>query len=260
MATGVLVLGVGRGTRLLGHLALRDKRYLATVRLGVSTVTDDADGEITAVAPAQAVQALDDADVQEAFLRQVGTIRQRPSAVSAIKVDGQRAYDLVRGGAEVDLPARTVTVSRIDVLDMRWAPGHLDVDIDVECSTGTYVRAIARDAGELLGVGGHLTSLRRTRVGPFTLEQSIPLERLSERGVDEVRPLDSVVGECFSVWQLGTDEDASWVRNGRRIPWRGPDAPDGPVAIIDPAGAFLALAEDDGGTARYLAVFVPPGA
>ena len=254
MATGVLILGSGRATRLLGHLALRDKSYLATVRLGASTVTDDAEGEVLDVAPAQAVQALDDADIADAFGRLVGTIQQRPSSVSAIKVDGRRAYERVRSGEEVDLPARTVHVAGIEISDVRWAPGQVDVDIDVTCSTGTYIRAIARDVGVALGVGGHLVSLRRTRVGPFGLSTALTLDEFAEQGRAALLAIDEVAQACFPVWHLDA-EGAEAARVGRRIPWTGPEEVDGPVALVSPDGQFLALAADDAGTARYLAVF-----
>lgn len=254
MATGVLILGAGRATRLLGHLALRDKSYLATVRLGASTVTDDVEGDVIAAAPAQAVQALDDADIEAALARLVGTIQQRPSSVSAVKIDGRRAYDRVRSGEDVSLPARTVVVSSIEVGDMRWLPGFVDVDIDVTCSTGTYIRALARDAGDDLGVGGHLTRLRRTRVGPFDLSVALTLDEFAERGRDAVMGIDEVAAACFPVWLLDA-EAAEAARVGRRIPWTGPGEVEGPVALVAPDGQFLALATDDAGTARYLAVF-----
>lgn len=251
MATGVLVIGVGRATRLLGHLALHDKRYLATIRLGASTTSDDLEGEVTSTAPAEAVQALDDVDVREALARQVGTLEQRPSSVSAIKVAGRRAHDRVRAGEEVVLAPRTVVISRLDVLDVRWEPGHVDVDVDVECSTGTYVRAIARDVGNLLGVGGHLIALRRTRVGPFTVDEAVSLERLEAGGSASLLPMSQVAGRCFPAWTVD-DDAADAVRHGRRLPWAGPA--EGVTAVVDGAGELLALAVDDAGTARYLAV------
>jgi tRNA pseudouridine55 synthase len=254
MATGVLILGSGRATRLLGHLSLRDKRYLATIRLGASTVTDDAEGDVLTVAAAEAVQALDDADIADSLGRLVGTIQQRPSSVSAIKVDGRRAYERVRAGEEIDLPARTVQVASIDIGDLRWSPGHVDVDIDVTCSTGTYIRAIARDLGEALGVGGHLISLRRTRVGPFDLTAALSIEQLVDQGRGALQGIDEVAAMCFPLWRLD-DEAADAARVGRRIPWTGPLAGDDPTALISPDGQFLALATDDAGTARYLAVF-----
>jgi tRNA pseudouridine55 synthase len=253
MATGVLVLGVERATRLLGHLSLRDKEYCATIRFGIATVTDDAEGDVTRTAPAEAVQALESADLADALARLTGTIQQRPSSVSAIKVDGQRAYDRVRRGENVELEPRTVAIDRIDVLGEAWEPGWVDVDVAVTCSTGTYIRAIARDAGDWLGVGGHLTMLRRTRVGPFRVEDAVSLETLAEQGAAVVRPMDGVAPACFATWTLGA-ADAEAVRHGRRIPWQGPSDP-GAVALVGPAGEFLALAQDDGGQARYTAVF-----
>jgi tRNA pseudouridine55 synthase len=254
MATGVLILGVGRATRLLGHLALRDKHYLATVRLGASTVTDDAEGDVLTAAPAEAVQALDDADIEAALARLVGTIQQRPSSVSAVKVEGRRAYDRVRSGEDVSLPARTVVVASIEVSDMRWLPGFVDVDIDVACSTGTYIRALARDAGDDLGVGGHLTSLRRTRVGPFALASALSLDEFAQRGPAALLGIDEVAATCFPVWHLDA-EGADAARVGRRIPWAGPAMAEGPTALVAPDGQFLALATDDAGVARYSAVF-----
>ena len=254
MATGVLILGAGRATRLLGHLALRDKRYLATVRLGASTVTDDVEGDVLTAAPAEAVQALDDADIEAALARLVGTIQQRPSSVSAVKIDGRRAYDRVRSGEDVSLPARTVVVSSIEVRDMRWLPGFVDVDIDVTCSTGTYIRALARDAGDDLGVGGHLTSLRRTRVGPFDLATALSLDDFAQRGPSALLGIDEIAATCFPVWHLDA-EGADAARVGRRIPWAGPAMADGPTALVAPDGQFLALATDDAGVARYSAVF-----
>ena len=253
MATGVLLLGVGRATRLLGHLALHDKEYDATIRLGSTTVTDDAEGEVLEVAPFEAVQALDESDIRDALQRLVGTIAQRPSSVSAVKVDGRRAYDRVRAGEQVELAARTVVVSRIDVLDMRWRPDAVDVDVHVACSTGTYVRAIARDAGADLGVGGHLTALRRTRVGAFAADAAIGIDALVELGDGAVIPMDEVAARCFVTWTVGP-EDADAVRHGRRIRWAGPDAAPGPVAIVGEDGEFLALGADDDGLARYVAV------
>lgn len=256
MATGVLILGVDRATRLLGHLALADKRYAATIRLGQSTVSDDADGEVIETAPSEAVQALDDVDIREGLSRLTGTIQQRPSAVSAIKVDGRRAYDRVRSGETVDLVPRTVHIARIDVAEIRWLPDGVEVDIDVECSTGTYVRAIARDLGEALGVGGHLTALRRLRVGSFTLDQSVTLERLAEDPAGALLPIADAARRAFATWTVEADA-AGAVRHGRRIPWAGPSTT-GPVAVFDDAGDFLALAADEDGVARYLAVFVGP--
>ncbi len=170
MATGVLLVGVNRATRLLGHLSGRDKSYTATIRLGQATVTDDAEGDVVSAAGAAGIT---EAAVRAAVPEYTGRISQKPSAVSAIKVDGKRAYAVVRAGGEVDLAAREVTVTRFDVLAVRAAAAGslpvLDVDVVVDCSSGTYIRALARDLGARLGCGGHLTALRRTRVGGFDL-------------------------------------------------------------------------------------------
>src|SRR5262245_56978086 len=182
MATGLLVIGIGRATRLLTYVIGADKRYLATIRLGESTITDDAEGEVVARA---SVAAVTDAEIGAGLSAQTGAIAQVPSAVSAIKIKGQRAYAKVRAGEAVELAARTVTISAIDVLDIRRhgsaESATVDVDVDVACSTGTYVRAIARDLGVTLGVGGHLTALRRTAIGGFTLAEAATLEELTAR-------------------------------------------------------------------------------
>lgn len=251
MATGVLVVGVNRATRLLGHLALADKRYLATVRLGATTLSDDSDGEVLAVAPAQALDSTTDAAIAAAVAAFRGTIEQRPSSVSAIKVDGRRSYDRVRAGEEVALASRTVVVSRIDVLSVTRVEEGIDLEIDVECSTGTYVRALGRDIGERLGLGGHLTRLRRTRVGPFAAP--IDLAALEQSGAAALISMSSVARDCFAVWDVD-DEQARAVAFGQRIAWGGPDAEGSAVALVGPGGDFLALAIDEDGTARYLAV------
>ena len=176
MATGVLVLGVNRATRLLGHLMLTEKGYDATIRLGVATTTDDAEGEVTATV---STDGLDEAVVRAAAAEFVGDLQQVPTAVSAIKVDGKRAYQRVRDGEEVELKARPVTVHELTVHEVRTRPTP-SVDISVRCSSGTYIRAIARDLGARLGVGGHLTALRRTAVGPYDLASARTLDQLGE--------------------------------------------------------------------------------
>jgi len=251
MATGVLVVGVNKATRLLGYLALKDKRYVATMRLGTSTVTDDREGETLATAGAPDLAAVTDAAIADAVRAFVGQIDQRPSSVSAIKVAGRRAYDRVREGEEVELASRSVMVTRLDVLSVAYSADEIDVDLDVECSTGTYVRALARDIGARLGVGGHLTMLRRTRVGPFG--DPISLEQLEERGSSALTSMDDVASSCFAVWSVD-DARAQAVRFGQRIAWEGPPDAGTAVAMIGPDGTLLALAQDDDGTARYLAV------
>ncbi|WP_300645908.1 tRNA pseudouridine(55) synthase TruB [Nocardioides sp.] len=249
MATGVLVLGVDRATRLLGHLMLTEKGYDATIRLGVATTTDDAEGEVTATAVAS---HLDEATVRAALAEFVGDIEQVPTAVSAIKVDGKRAYQRVRDGEEVALVARPVTIHSLDVHDVRPSgqPGeHLDVDVSLRCSSGTYVRAVARDLGAALGVGGHLTALRRTAVGPYGLDVARTLEELEED--PSVLPLAVAARAAFPALDLDA-ADAGHVRVGRAL--EVPLA--GLTGLFDPDGEFLALYEPRDGLARPVAVFV----
>src|SRR3954469_10004836 len=183
MATGVLIIGVNKATRLLTYVIGSRKSYTATIRLGQSTITDDAEGEVTATMSAAEVT---DEAIREGLDRQRGEIDQVPSAVSAIKINGERAYKRVREAETVDIPARRVTVFALDVLDIRRAGDVVDVDIDVTCSSGTYIRAIARDLGAVLGVGGHLTALRRTAVGGMTLAEAATLAQLEERAPDVI--------------------------------------------------------------------------
>jgi tRNA pseudouridine55 synthase len=248
MATGVLVVGLNRATRLLGHLLLTDKGYDATLRLGVSTTTDDADGEMVAAVPADGVT--DDA-IRAGLGAMVGEIAQVPSAVSAIKVDGRRAYDLVRAGEQVDLAARPVRIDAIDVLAIRRGAGTVDVDIAVQCSSGTYIRAIARDLGATLGVGGHLTALRRTAVGAFGIEVARTLDQLAEEFT--LIPIAEAARSSFPAVDLSA-EHATDVQHGRKIELALPG--NGPHAVFSPDGEFLALYEQDGDVARAVAVFV----
>ena len=247
MATGVLVVGVGRATRLLGHVALTDKSYDATIRLGVSTVTDDAEGEVlTATSAAH----LTDAEVAAGLAALTGDIEQVPSAVSAIKVDGVRAHRLVRAGDEVQLTSRRVTVHRLALLATHRSGDVVDLDVSVDCTTGTYVRALARDLGAGLGVGGHLTALRRTRVGPYDLGAAHPLARLEEQL--RLVPLDQAAAAAFPRLDVPAEQVRS-VLHGVRLPVSGVGA--GAVAVFGPDGTLLALAHDDDGLLRYDAVF-----
>jgi tRNA pseudouridine55 synthase len=248
MATGVLVVGVNRATRLLGHLMLTEKAYDATIRLGSSTTTDDAEGEPLARG---SVEHLTEDDVRSAAGGFVGELEQTPSAVSAVKVHGKRAYALVRAGEDVDLPARTVTVHELMVTDVRPDAEHLDVDVSVRCSSGTYIRAIARDLGAELGVGGHLTMLRRTAVGPFVLADAHPLDELVDSFALVL--LSDVAPKCFPTYDL-SDEQARDVGFGRPLDITLPTA--GPAAVLDRDGRFLALYEQRGNTAAPVAVFV----
>src|SRR4051794_34615956 len=198
MATGVLIIGVNRATRLLTYVIGSEKSYTATIRLGQSTITDDAEGDVT---PSASTAAVTDDAIRAELARRVGEIDQVPSAVSAIKINGQRAYKRVRDGEDVEIPARRVTVSRLDVLDIRRPEGLdvVDVDIDVACSSGTYIRAIARDLGRALGVGGHLTALRRTAVGGLTLSAASTLDQLEERAPDVISlPMAQAARETFT--------------------------------------------------------------
>ena len=249
MATGVLVLGINRATRLLGHLTLADKEYLATIRLGQSTVTDDAEGDVVETTSAA---HLDEDAVCAALPPLTGDIEQVPSSVSAIKVDGVRSYARVRSGEEVALKSRPVTVTVFEVIASRHDGESFDVDVRVVCSSGTYIRALARDLGSALGVGGHLTALRRTRVGGFGIDRAGTLEELEKELT--VVPLDDVARASFATYEL-TEEQATDVTFGRALPGVDLGAP-GPVAVFAPSGAFLALYEQHGADAKAIAVFV----
>jgi len=274
MATGVLVVGVEKATRLLGHLTLTDKEYQATIRLGQATDTGDAEGTITAARPAGQVTL---AQVQAAAAALTGPIQQVPPAVSAIKVAGRRAYQLAREGAPPVLDPRPVTVWSFTVQAVRsvsagpqdgthngtpdgapastqdGAPGDLlDADVKVRCSSGTYIRALARDMGDALGVGGHLTRLRRTRAGPYDLGAAHGLDELAEQLT--VLPLAEAAASSFPVRQL-TGEEARSLSHGGRLPGLGQET--GPVAAFGPDGTLIALVQEKDGAARPLAVFVP---
>ena len=242
MATGVLVLGVNRATRLLGHLMLTEKRYDATVRLGVTTTTDDAEGEVLATA---STDGLDEATIRAATAEFVGEIMQVPTAVSAIKVDGKRAYQRVREGEDVELAARPVTVHELTVTAVRGD----ELDLSVRCSSGTYVRAIARDLGARLGVGGHLTALRRTAVGPYDLAVAHTLDELAEDLT--LLPIADAARAAFPAYDL-EDAGATDVRFGRALDLELV----GVTALFAPDGQFLALYEPRGGLAKAVAVFV----
>ena len=256
MATGVLVIGVERATRLLGYLALTAKTYEATIRLGQSTVTDDAEGEVVATASAHEVtrEAL-----EAAVGKLTGDILQVPSKVSAIKVDGQRSHRLVRAGEDFELAARPVTVSSFTVHDVRRIEQDgvelLDLDVTVECSSGTYIRALARDLGADLGTGGHLTALRRTLVGPYGLAQTRTLQELEEDF--SVLPIGQAAAAAFPRWDVDA-EGARLLVNGVRLPWRGPEGVAGPVAVFGPEDRFIALVEPKRGESKILAGFAGP--
>lgn len=241
MATGLLILGVEGATRLLTFIVGLDKTYEATIRLGVSTDSDDADGEVTATADASAVGA---DDIRAAIAPLTGRISQVPSTVSAIKVGGKRAYALARAGEEVELAAREVTVSRFDVLRERRADGAVDLDVVVDCSSGTYIRALARDLGAALGVGGHLTALRRTRIGPFAVDGAADPDGVADAPLRSPAEVAAAVLGRLDV----TADEARDLRHGKRLTAAAARiAPSrGPVAAVDPDGALVGVVEKRG--------------
>jgi tRNA pseudouridine55 synthase len=252
MATGLLLLGVNSGTRLLGHLSLANKSYLATIRLGASSSTDDREGVLGPLTDARGVST----NALEAALERLrGEIMQRPSSVSAIKIDGRRAYARVRDGQAVEIPARKVTVYCLDVVSVTITGEFIDIDVITKVSSGTYIRAIARDLGEHLGVGGHLTALRRNSLGPFTEELAHDLEHLSavENPWIDVLPLAKVAEMLWPIFTL-TQEQSVAVRMGQRIPW--PESFTQPmISLIDNEGELAALCEERDALCAYIAVF-----
>ncbi len=263
MATGVLICGVGKATKLLGRISDADKTYEATVRLGVSTTTDDADGEVTSSADAKQLSESGMARIDEQIRLLTGDINQRPSSVSAIKVNGQRAYKLVRDGEDVQLASRPVRIFEFTVLATRClevvvaSPTPItviDLDVRVTCSTGTYVRALARDLGEALGVGGHLTRLRRTRVGDFSLADSRTLDELAQELT--WTPLPEVCRQLFPCCVLSADQ-ATAFGHGRHIEWPHEQAAGSVVAAFDEEGLILGLAEQRAGILAPTVVWQP---
>jgi tRNA pseudouridine55 synthase len=249
MATGVLVLGIGRATRLLGYLAAHTKSYTATIRLGQSTVTDDAEGEL--VAEVDAAEVSDEA-IKAAVAGLTGAISQVPAAVSAIKVGGKRSYRRVREGEDVELAPRNVTIERFDVLRITRDGSVVDVDVAVDCSSGTYIRALARDVGRELGVGGHLTRLRRTASGMFTLDEAMSLESLS--GGVTLLPLAAVVSRALPTITLDASR-SDGVRHGRAIPIASAEGQTGVLGAFDKDGEVLALMEARAESLRVVAGF-----
>jgi tRNA pseudouridine55 synthase len=247
MATGVLVLGFGNGTRLLQYITDGDKSYTATIVLGASTVTDDHEGETLVSTDAHAV---DDAEIKRILSTMVGTISQRPSSVSAVKVDGERAYDRVRAGEVFELAARTVTISSLQALDIRHLETTTEVDIDVTCSAGTFIRAIARDLGDELKVGGHLRALRRTRVAGFALDVATSIEDLKAKNFTALH-LTDVARRTFEAREL-TVEEVRELSFGRPL---SPSVGDGIVAGISVENELIALLKNESDKAKPVAVF-----
>lgn len=246
-ATGLLVVGVGAGTRLLTYLVGLDKAYTATVRLGYETTTDDAEGEPVA-GSGVSLESLSDDDIHHALDSFRGEINQVPSTYSAIKVEGKRAYDLARSGQDVVLRARPVTIASLDVVAISRGSGVIDVELAIECSSGTYIRALARDLGRSLGVGGHLSALRRTRVGPFEVARA---HAPSDVTPPDLIALASVASQVMPVVSLNSAQTAD-IAHGRAISATGwPDT--GPVAAVDhDSGALVAILEASGGRSRIL--------
>lgn len=242
MATGLLVIGIEGATRLLTYIVGADKTYEATIRLGAATSTDDAEGEITRRADPAALRTIEDAAIDTGVAALTGAISQVPSAVSAIKVDGRRAYDRVRAGEDVVLEPREVVVSRFDVVERRRAEGVIDLDVVVDCSSGTYIRSLARDLGAALGVGGHLTALRRTRVGPFDVHDAVPIDAMDGAPVLTPGQAAARVLPVLSV----TPDEARDLRHGKRLTGQAPRL-DGPLAAaIEDDGELVGIVEKRG--------------
>ncbi|MFJ4028094.1 tRNA pseudouridine(55) synthase TruB [Paenarthrobacter sp. NPDC089989] len=259
MATGVLVIGINKATRLLTYIVGTSKTYTATIRLGESTITDDAEGEVT---KARSAADITEEAIAAGVVALTGPIQQVPSSVSAIKVNGERSYARVRSGEEVKLAARPVTIHRFEVHGMERIDGGrvMDVDVTVECSSGTYIRALARDLGNGLGVGGHLTALRRTQVGPYGIGQARTLEQLA----DELDVLEmSVAARALMPNRDLTEDETTEISFGRRIA-AGPGAGsanaatvENPAAAFAPSGELVALLADAGSFAKPVLVFAP---
>ena len=250
MATGLLILGVGGATRLLTYLVGLDKTYLATIRLGQATDSDDADGAITRTADADALASTTSIAIAAGVRALTGRIAQVPSTVSAIKVDGRRAYDLARAGQSVELAAREVTVSRFDVIAERRTPEAIELDVVVDCTSGTYVRALARDLGEALGLGGHLTALRRTRIGGFEVAEAAAPDEIS-------LTMDAAAAAVRAMPRIEvTADQARDLRHGKRLAGAASaldvaaaDRPGGPsprAAAVDPGGRLVGIVERRG--------------
>ena len=247
MATGVLVLGFGNGTRLLQYITDGDKSYTATIILGVATITDDREGEVLSEADASQIT---DEQIKTGLAKMVGEIQQRPSSVSAVKVGGERAYDRVRAGEVFELAARTITISALDILEIRHLGARIEIDIDVTCSAGTFIRAIARDLGDDLQVGGHLSVLRRTRVAGFPISQAISFEDLKAQSFSPLQLAD-VARATFQVRELALDE-VQELSFGRPL---SVNATEAIYAALSPDDRLIALLKNESGEAKPIAVF-----
>lgn len=244
MATGLLILGIEQATKLLTFLVGEDKTYETTIRLGAATVTDDREGDVVSVSDAS---KLTEVQIREAILPLTGEIMQVPSSVSAIKVNGERAYAKVRGGDEVKLAARPVTVSRFEVLEIRHEGKFVDVDAIIDCSSGTYIRALARDLGSSLAVGGHLTKLRRTRIGKYSVADAGTLEESLQ-----VTPMEEAARAQFSALELSPQDVVDLV-HGKRL--KAGEKLAEPVAAFAPNGRLVAMLTRSGSQYKSLVVF-----
>ena len=249
MATGILVLGFNNGTRLLQYITDGNKDYSATIVLGAATLTDDAEGEVISTADASGIT---DQQINDELVKMKGVISQRPSSVSAVKIDGERAYDRVRSGEEVVLPAREVTISSLEIIQIRRLDERIEIDIEVTCSAGTFIRAIARDCGDGLGVGGHLNSLRRTRIAGFGLDRAVTLEQLKSKSFESLDIAD-VARATFAVREIGLDEKIE-LSFGRALEANQDTKI---YAGIDSSNQLIALLQNVDGKAKPLAVFAP---
>jgi tRNA pseudouridine55 synthase len=249
MATGILVLGFNNGTRLLQYITDGDKDYSATIVLGAATVTDDAEGEVISTVDASGIT---DQQINDELVKMKGVISQRPSSVSAVKIDGERAYDRVRSGEEVVLPSREITISSLEIIQIRRLDERIEIDIEVTCSAGTFIRAIARDCGDGLGVGGHLNSLRRTRIAGFGLDRAVTLEQLKSKSFESLDIAD-VARATFAVREIGLDEKIE-LSFGRALE---ANQDTNIYAGIDSSNQLIALLQNVDGKAKPLAVFAP---
>ncbi|ODA90808.1 tRNA pseudouridine synthase B [Leifsonia xyli subsp. xyli] len=253
MATGLLVLGLNSSTRLLTYIVGAEKEYVGTIRLGAATTTDDIEGEILERAEPAALAAVAESSIAEGIAALTGEIEQVPSAVSAVKVDGKRAYARVRAGEEVVLPARAVTVSAFRLLSERREQDAIDLEVRVVCSSGTYIRSLARDLGARLGVGGHLAALRRTRVGGYDVRRAHELATLEPAAA--LIPATEAASSLFERLRL-TEQQATDLAHGKRLHLAGWEGPRGePVAAIAPSGSLVGLIEFRGKEARTLVNF-----
>jgi tRNA pseudouridine55 synthase len=257
MATGLLLIGINSATKLLTFLVGEDKTYEATIRLGAATITDDKESEFTTIANPDDVRALDASAIETLLATLRGPIEQVPSSVSAIKVDGERAYAKVRSGDEVKLKARPVTIHRFEItgaprLVTEGENTFCDFEAIIDCSSGTYIRALARDLGAALGVGGHLTALRRTKIGSYSLAQAQGLDGLTGETL-EVLPIEQAATQQFKVRAL-SDQDVIDLRHGKRLRVQD-ETESAPTAAIDSKGNLIAMLTKSGNAAKSLVVF-----